>query len=91
MYFEVEALRMYLIIENTGNTIANDVKIHSKPDSRDSTYTDLYDIPFLPPHHKIKTFDMTNSYNNKKFPKGTFQISYKNIYNNTIIGHIIMI
>ena len=88
MYFEVEALRMYLIIENTGNTIANDVKIQSKPElknSRDSTYTDLYDIPFLPPHHKIKTFfDMTNSYNNKKFPKGTFQISYKNIYNNTI-------
>lgn len=88
IYFEVEAPRMYITIENTGNTIAKNVKIQPEPElknSRDSTYTDLYDIPFLPPHHKIKTFfDMTNSYENKKYPDGTFNIIYQNIYNKTI-------
>ena len=27
---------------------------------------------------------MTNSYQNKKYPNGTFNISYQNIYNKTI-------
>lgn len=88
MCFEIEAPRMYITIENTGNTIANNVKIEPNPElknSRDFTYNDLYDIPFLPPHHKIRTFfDMTNSYQNKKYPNGTFNISYQNIYNKTI-------
>ena len=88
VYFDVNAPRMYLIIENTGNTIANNVKIQSDPELKNSigiTYNDFYDIPFLPPKHKIKTFfDMTHNYKNEDFPKFIFQISYQNIYNETL-------
>ena len=89
-YFEVDGSRMYLIIENVGKTVAENVEIKFEPElknSRDFTYPSLKQISYLPPNYKIKTFfDMTHSYytKNKEYPHITFFISYRNIYGEVI-------
>lgn len=90
MYFEIDAHRMYLVVENVGKTIAEDVKIKFEPELKNSDgeeYNELKEISYLPPNYKIKTFfDMTHRYYGKyhKYPKVKFFISYKNIYNKPI-------
>ena len=90
MYFEIDAHRMYLVVENVGKTIAEDVKIKFEPELKNSKgeeYNELKEISYLPPNYKIKTFfDMTHRYYGKyqKYPNVKFFISYKNIYNKPI-------
>ena len=90
MYFEIDAHRMYLVIENVGKTIAEDVKIKFEPKLKNSDgeeYNELKEISYLPPNYKIKTFfDMTHSYYTKydEYPNVKFFIKYKNIYNKPI-------
>lgn len=87
MYFEIDAHRMYLVIENVGKTIAKDLKIKYEPELKNSKgekYNELKEISYLPPNYKIKTFfDMTHNYYGKyqEYPNVKFFISYKNIYN----------
>ena len=86
MYFEINAHRMYLIIENVGKTIAKDVKIIFEPElinSHGETFSELKEISYLPPNYKVRTFfDMTHSYYDKykKFPCTKFMITYQNFY-----------
>ncbi|MBQ9025551.1 MAG: hypothetical protein IJ104_04125 [Methanobrevibacter sp.] len=86
VYFEVDAHRMYLVIENVGSTVAKDVKIKFEPElinSRGRESNTLKKISYLPPNYKIKSFfDMTHSYYSKykKHPQNKFIISYENIY-----------
>ena len=89
VYFKVDTHRMYLIIENVGNTVAKNVNIKIEPELKDSTNNEinLNEISFLPPNYKIKHFfDMTHSYYNKyhEYPKNKFIITYENIYEKTI-------
>lgn len=90
MYFETDAHRMYLVIENVGKTIAEDVKIKFEPELKNSEgkkYNELKEISYLPANYKIKTFfDMTHAYYGKYrgYPNVKFFISYKNIYNKQI-------
>ena len=85
-YFEVEAHRMYLVIENVGSTVAKNVKIKINPElknSRGRKIDNLKELSYLPPNYKIKTFfDMTPSYYNKykEHPQNKFIIIYENIY-----------
>jgi len=85
-YFEVDAYRMYLVIENVGNTVAKNVKINMTPElknSRGRGIDNLKEISYLPPNYKIKTFfDMTHSYRSKykEYPQNKFIITYENIY-----------
>lgn len=89
-YFEVDAHRMYFVIENVGKTIAKNIKIEFDPeltDSRDRKYNNLKEISYLPPNYKIKTFfDMTHAHHNKyqEYPNTKFIISYENIYGEII-------
>lgn len=49
MYFRIEGPRMYIVIENSGNTIATNVKIKPNPElinSKDFNYERLNKIPF---------------------------------------------
>lgn len=91
MYFEIDAHRMYLVIENVGKTIAKDVKIKFEPELKNShgnEYSELKEISYLPPNYKIKTFfDMTHSYYGKykEYPHVKFFINYTNIYNKSIV------
>ena len=90
MYFEIDAHRMYLVIENVGKSIAEDVKIKFEPELKNSKgkkYNELKEISYLPPNYKIKTFfDMIHNYYGKypEYPNVKFFISYKNIYNKQI-------
>lgn len=88
MYFRIEGPRMYIVIENSGNTIATNVKIEPNPElinSKDFNYERLNKIPFLAPNYKIKSFfDKINNYKNNEYPKGEFHISFQNIYGKTI-------
>ena len=85
-YFEVDAHRMYLVIENVGNTVAKNIKINMTPELKNSRchgIDNLKEISYLPPNYKIKTFfDMTNSYHSKykEYPQNKFSITYENIY-----------
>ena len=59
MYFNVENNRMYLIVENIGNTVAKDISIEVEPELKDShnkDYEHLKEISFLPPNYQIKAF-----------------------------------
>ena len=89
MYFVAEYGRIYLIVENTGNTVAKDVSIEFEPklkDSHNNSYEFLKEFSFLPPNYKIKCFfDMGANYLNEKNPiKYTFIITFTNIYNDKI-------
>lgn len=90
MYFDVQNERMYLIVENIGNTIAKDISIEIDPELKDSDnekYEHLKEISFLPPNYQIKTFfDMKFHYFNEygDLPKFRFTITFTNIYNNRI-------
>ena len=58
-YLKVESHRIYLIIENIGNTIAKNVKLSYEPElinSHGQTFENLKQICFLPPNYQIKTF-----------------------------------
>lgn len=89
-YFQVEAHRIYLVIENVGNTVAKDVKIKFEPElknSIDNEFNNLKEISYLPPNYKIKTFfDMMRNYHNafQEHPHTKFIISYENIYGNIL-------
>lgn len=89
-YFEVDAHRMYFVIENVGKTIAENVKIEVNPELKDSKgrkYTNLKEISYLPPNYKIKTFfDMTHAHYTefKKYLNVKFIITYNNIYSKTM-------
>lgn len=89
-YFEVDAHRMYFVIENVGKTIAKNVNIEVNPELKDSMgrkYANLKEISYLPPNYKIKTFfDMTHSHYTKfkEYPHIKFIITYKNIYGRII-------
>lgn len=48
-YFEIDAHRMYLVIENVGNTTAKNVKIEFKPELKNSRRRE-YNILFT---HKL--------------------------------------
>lgn len=84
-YFEVDAHRMYLVIENVGNTVAKNIKINMTSElknSRGHGIDNLKEISYLPPNYKIKTFfDMTYSYHSKykEYPQNKFSITYENI------------
>ena len=57
IYFNIEYDRIYLIIENIGNTVAKDVSIEFKPElknSHNNSYEHLKEFSFLPPNYKIK-------------------------------------
>lgn len=90
MYFNVENDRMYLIIENIGNTIAKDISIKVEPELKDShnkDYEHLNEISFLPPNYQIKTFfDRGFNYLKKEDNpvKYKFIITFTNIYNDEI-------
>lgn len=87
MYFNVEHDRMYLIVENIGNTVAKDIFIEVEPelkDSRNLKYEHLKEISFLPPNYQIKTFfDMGFHYLKQEDNpvKYKFIITFTNIYN----------
>lgn len=89
-YIEVEAHRMYLVIENVGNTVAKDVRIKFEPEltnSQGHEFNNLQELSYLPPKYKIKTFfDMMHSYYNKyqEHPHTKFIIDFENIYGKTI-------
>lgn len=90
MYFNVENNRMYLIVENIGNTVAKDISIEVEPklkDSHNKDYEHLKEITFLPPHYQIKAFfDMGFNYLKKEDNpvKYKFIITFTNIYNDKI-------
>ena len=89
VYFKVDTHRMYLVIENIGNTIAKNVNIKIEPKLKNSTNNkiNLNEISYLPPNYKIKHFfDMTHSYYDKykEYPKNKFIITYENIYEKTV-------
>lgn len=90
MYFNVENNRMYLIVENIGNTVAKDISIEVEPELKDShnkDYENLKEISFLPPNYQIKAFfDMGFNYLKKKDNpvKYKFSITFTNIYNDKI-------
>lgn len=90
MYFNVENNRMYLIVENIGNTVAKDISIEVEPELKDShnkDYEHLKEISFLPPNYQIKAFfDMGFDYLKKEDNpvKYKFIISFTNIYNDII-------
>ena len=85
-YLKVESHRIYLIIENIGNTIAKNVKLSYEPElinSHGQTFENLKQINFLPPNYQIKTFfDMMNQYYGKygEDPKLKVILSFENIY-----------
>ena len=59
MYFEIDAHRRYLVLENVGKSIAEEVKIKFEPELKNSKgekYNELKKISYLPPNYKIKTF-----------------------------------
>ena len=77
MYFNVENNRMYLIVENMGNTVAKDISIEVEPELKDShnkNYEPLKKISFLPPNYQIKAF----------FDMGFDYLKFTNIYNDKI-------
>ena len=90
MYFKVENNRMYLIVENIGNTVAKDISIEVEPELKDShnkNYEPLKKISFLPPNYQIKAFfDMGFDYLKKEDNpvKYKFIITFTNIYNDKI-------
>lgn len=90
LYFKVEGHRIYLIIENFGNTSAKNVKITYVPELKNSkgyTYEKLNNIDFLPPHYQIKTFfDMVNQYYGKydEDPNLDVKLSFENMYGETV-------
>lgn len=90
MYFNVENNRMYLIVENIGNTVAKDISIEVEPELKDShnkDYENLKEISFLPPNYQIKAFfDMRFNYLKKEDNpvKYKFSITFTNIYNDKI-------
>ncbi|MBR0272153.1 MAG: hypothetical protein IJQ68_09255 [Methanobrevibacter sp.] len=90
MYFKVESHRIYLVIENVGNTIAKNVNISYEPELTNSngfTFEKLKQIDFLPPNYQIKTFfDMMNTYYKKygEDPKINVKISFENIYGDIV-------
>lgn len=90
MYFNVENNRMYLIVENIGNTVAKDISIEVEPklkDSHNKDYEHLKEISFLPPNYQIKAFfDMGFNYLKKEDNpvKYKFIITFTNIYNDKI-------
>ena len=85
-YLKVESHRIYLIIENIGNTIAKNVNLSYEPElinSHGQTFENLKQINFLPPNYQIKTFfDMMNQYYGKygEDPKLKVILSFENIY-----------
>lgn len=89
-YLKVESHRIYLIIENIGNTIAKNVKLSYEPElinSHGQTFENLKQICFLPPNYQIKTFfDMMKSYYGKYGvnPNVNVKVSFENIYGETI-------
>lgn len=57
MYFNVENNRMYLIVENIGNTVAKDISIEVEPELKDShnkDYENLKEISFYRQITKLK-------------------------------------
>lgn len=90
MYFNVENNRMYLILENIGNTVAKDISIDVEPELKDThnkDYEHLKEISFLPPNYQIKAFfDMGFDYLKKEDNpvKYKFIITFTNIYNDKI-------
>ena len=86
LYFKDEGHRIYLIIENFGNTSARNIDISYEPEltnSKGFTYEKLKHVDFLPPHYQIKTFfDMMNQYYGKygEDPKLKVILSFENIY-----------
>lgn len=91
MYFKVESHRIYLVIENVGNTIAKNIEISFETELKNSmedTFDKLESIDFLPPHYEIKTFfDTTTAYNQKykEEPYMDVKISFENIYGERVI------
>ncbi len=90
VYFNVKNDRMYLIVENIGNTVAKDISIEVEPklkDSQNKKYEHLKEISFLPPNYQIKTFfDMGFNYLKKDDNpvRYKFIITFTNIYNDKI-------
>ncbi len=90
MYFNVKNNRMYLILENIGNTVAKDISIDVEPklkDTHNKDYEHLKEISFLPPNYQIKAFfDMGFNYLKKEDNpvKYKFIITFTNIYNDKI-------
>lgn len=90
MYFNMENGRMYLIIENIGNTLAKDISIEVEPELKDSqnkNYEYLKEISVLPPNYQIKTFfDMAFKYLKQEDNpvKYKFIITFTNIYKDKI-------
>ena len=90
MYFNVENNRMYLIVENIGNTVAKNITIEVEPELKDShnkDYEHLKKISFLPPNYQLKAFfDMGFNYLKKEDNpvKYKFSITFTNIYNDKI-------
>ena len=69
VYFKVDTHRMYLIIENVGNTVAKNVNIKIEPELKDSTNNEinLNEISFLPPNYKIRECPIMIGFSNLPF------------------------
>jgi len=86
VYFKTESHDMYLVVENTGKSLAKNVKINFNPDlinSRDNKYVNFKYFSYLPPNFKIKTvFDSTPRYLQHfgNFLEYHIDVDYINIY-----------
>lgn len=90
IYFKVESHKIYLVIENVGNTIAKNIEISFETELKNSNgyiFDKFESIDFLPPHYEIKTFfDTITAYHRKyhEEPYMDVKISFENIYGETV-------
>lgn len=91
VYFKIVSTTstfIYLVIENLGNTTAENIKITTDPElknSWDGNFNSIKNVCSLAPKQSIEAFfDTTYQYREKfgELPKYTFSISFKDIYGN---------
>ena len=86
VYFHIVKDEIYFVIENTGNTVAKNVKITPDKELINSTgvnFKNFFEFKDFPPNYKISSY-FDNPYGYKKkfdvYPKFKFNVKFETVY-----------